>query len=175
MATRRKSILTERLNFERSFWKGISTEAKDFVQQLLERSAPVTKRARLTSSAPSGPPAPSLGTATVPCPNMFSPSLRLFLTRDVAKRPTAKEALKHCWFKATLEGAGAEAAAAGGADAPVPLHSDVVQRLQRFGQSSLFKRSVLQMIAQEIIPLIQVQRRIAIPRAALGTCFWSPW
>ena len=33
-----KSILTERLNFERSFWKGASAEAKDFVQQLLERS-----------------------------------------------------------------------------------------------------------------------------------------
>lgn len=66
--------------------------------------------------------------------------------RDVSKRPTAQEALQHEW----LRGEGDTS------NRHTPLHSDVVQRLQRYGQSSLFKRNVLQMIAQEILPLIKV-------------------
>ena len=37
LADCRHAILTDRLDFERSCWAGISNEAKDFVQQLLQR------------------------------------------------------------------------------------------------------------------------------------------
>eukprot|EP01025_Chloroclados_australasicus_P009061 TRINITY_DN1345_c1_g1_i1.p1 TRINITY_DN1345_c1_g1~~TRINITY_DN1345_c1_g1_i1.p1 ORF type:complete len:612 (+),score=74.41 TRINITY_DN1345_c1_g1_i1:1003-2838(+) len=92
-----KSILMDKIDFNRSFWQGISPEAKDFVKMLLNR--------------------------------------------DPAKRPTAKEALQHPFLrgKVTERKTGQ------------PIAMAVVQRIQRFSQSGMLKRSVLQMIAQEIL------------------------
>jgi calcium-dependent protein kinase len=61
--------------------------------------------------------------------------------RDPEKRPTAKEALKHPWLR------GNSADRASGA----PIEQSVVQRIQRFAQSSLFKRGVFQLIAEELL------------------------
>ncbi|GAB4814982.1 hypothetical protein N2152v2_002028 [Parachlorella kessleri] len=93
-----KSILTEEVNFSRSYWEGISEDAKDFVGQLLHK--------------------------------------------DPAKRPTAKEALKHPW----LQGPGSIERMQGR-----PLSLAVVQRIQRFSQASAFKRTVLELIAEELL------------------------
>ncbi|KAL0031772.1 hypothetical protein WJX79_006580 [Trebouxia sp. C0005] len=89
------SILSSRVNFNRSCWAGISDEAKDFVGSLLNR--------------------------------------------DPTLRPTAKEALQHPWLKGK-----AEERSQG-----QPLHRSVVQRIQRFAASSLFKRTIYQHIAEE--------------------------
>jgi hypothetical protein len=61
--------------------------------------------------------------------------------RDPAKRPTAKEALNHRW----LRGDSSERSAGRQIDL------SVVQRIQRFAQGSLFRRSVFQMIAEELL------------------------
>lgn len=92
-----KSILTDTINFSKPHWDGISDEAKDFVQALLDK--------------------------------------------DPSKRPTAKEALKHPWLKGRIEerSSGRQ------------LSLAVVQRIQRYSQSSLFKRSVLELIAEELL------------------------
>ncbi|GBF90915.1 calcium-dependent kinase [Raphidocelis subcapitata] len=63
------------------------------------------------------------------------------LQRDPEKRPTAKEALKHPWLRgdSTERSAGKQ------------IGRSVVQRIQRFAQASQFKRSVLQLIAEELL------------------------
>ncbi|CAD7698186.1 unnamed protein product [Ostreobium quekettii] len=64
--------------------------------------------------------------------------VRSLLQKDPASRPTAKQALKHPWVRR------------GGAK-PTQLSETVVQRIQRFGRSSIFKRTVLDMIADELL------------------------
>lgn len=64
--------------------------------------------------------------------------VRTLLHKDPTSRPTAKQALKHPWVRR------------GGAK-PTQLSETVVQRIQRFGQSSIFKRTVLDMVANELI------------------------
>lgn len=61
--------------------------------------------------------------------------------RDPAKRPTAKEALKHPWLRgdSSERGAGKQ------------IDLSVVQRIQRFAQSSHFKRTVFRLIAEELL------------------------
>jgi len=113
-----RSILTDKLDFTKPCWNGISDAAKDFV--------------------------------------------KLLLSRDINSRPTALEALKHPWLSLDAD------AAAEGSRRHAPLHSDVVQRLQRFGQSSQFKRSILQMIAEEIVPLIKGTRHGAALFGGVG-------
>lgn len=63
------------------------------------------------------------------------------LQRDPAKRPTAKEALKHPW----LAGNSAERSVG------TQLCISVVQRIQRFAQSSHLKRGVFEAIAEELL------------------------
>ena len=46
LADCRQAILTDRLDFKRSCWTGISDEAKDFVQQLLQREPGERRTAR---------------------------------------------------------------------------------------------------------------------------------
>jgi calcium-dependent protein kinase len=74
-----------------------------------------------------------------------SPEAREFvsalLDRDPAKRPTAREALQHPWLKGDSQDRARGK----------PLDASVVQRLQRFAQNSRFKRSVLQLIAEELL------------------------
>jgi calcium-dependent protein kinase len=69
------------------------------------------------------------------------PLLLLLLPRDPTQRPTAKEALKHPW----LRGNSAERSMGRQIDL------SVVQRIQRFAQNNHFKRSVLQLIAEELL------------------------
>ena len=63
------------------------------------------------------------------------------LNRDPAARPTAAQALQHPW----LRGGSAERSTG----RPLPL--GVVQRVQRYGSSSLFKRTALQCMAAELL------------------------
>eukprot|EP01026_Neomeris_dumetosa_P081538 TRINITY_DN917_c0_g1_i1.p1 TRINITY_DN917_c0_g1~~TRINITY_DN917_c0_g1_i1.p1 ORF type:complete len:604 (+),score=84.81 TRINITY_DN917_c0_g1_i1:162-1973(+) len=92
-----KSILSDKIDFNRSYWQGISPEAKDFVSTLLNR--------------------------------------------DPHKRPTAKEALQHPFLKGKVTER----------KTGQPIAMAVVQRIQRFSQSGTLKRTVLQMIAQDIL------------------------
>lgn len=64
--------------------------------------------------------------------------VKTLLQKDPASRPTARQALKHPWVRR------------GGAK-HTQLSETVVQRIQRFGQSSIFKRTVLDMVANELM------------------------
>eukprot|EP00798_Chlamydomonas_sp_ICE-L_P020161 gene20161-26897_t len=61
------------------------------------------------------------------------------LDRDPKKRPTAKEALMHPWLKGTSSERSTE------------LDKSIVQRIQRYAQSSVFKRIVLQSITEDML------------------------
>lgn len=66
--------------------------------------------------------------------------VKTLLNKDPSKRPTAEEALKHSWVKKdgkNLDGK--------------KLSTTIVQRIQRFGQSGIFKRTILEMIAKELL------------------------
>jgi hypothetical protein len=68
--------------------------------------------------------------------------VRSLLDRDPAKRPTAAEALRHPW----LVGGNSSERQAGR-----QLSLAVVQRVQRYASASAFRRSVLEMIAAELL------------------------
>ncbi len=63
------------------------------------------------------------------------------MRRDPAQRPTAKQALAHPWLRGKSDERGQGA----------PLPRTVVQRLQRFGVENALKRTVLDMIANDLI------------------------
>jgi len=67
--------------------------------------------------------------------------VKILLNKDPTKRPTAKEALKHPWLRGRIEDRSSGR----------PLSLAVVQRIQRFSQASLFKRTILEMIAEELL------------------------
>ncbi len=67
--------------------------------------------------------------------------VKMLLNKDPSKRPTAKEALKHPWLRGRIEERSSGR----------PLSLAVVQRIQRFSQASLFKRTILEMIAEELL------------------------
>eukprot|EP01025_Chloroclados_australasicus_P037808 TRINITY_DN3866_c0_g4_i1.p1 TRINITY_DN3866_c0_g4~~TRINITY_DN3866_c0_g4_i1.p1 ORF type:complete len:632 (-),score=82.18 TRINITY_DN3866_c0_g4_i1:442-2337(-) len=67
--------------------------------------------------------------------------VRRLLNRDPKKRPTAKEALQHPFLKGQSNERGQGE----------PLSLAVVQRIQRFSQAGQFKRTVLEMIAHELL------------------------
>lgn len=92
-----KSILCDGLDTSKREWDGVSDEAKDFVQKLLDK--------------------------------------------DHKKRPSAKQALRHPWLKGSIKER----------SKGKPLSLAVVQRIQRYGQGSYFKRSVLDFIAAELL------------------------
>ena len=75
--------------------------------------------------------------------------------RDPAARPTAKQALAHPWLrgKSDERGKGQQ------------LPRTVVQRLQKFGVESALKRTVLDMIAND---LINQHMSVSAGRAAAG-------
>ncbi len=62
------------------------------------------------------------------------------MSRDPAKRPTARDALQHPWLRGRVD----ERASGR------PLDDQVVARLQRFAQSSVFKRTVLEAMAADL-------------------------
>lgn len=104
-----RSILTDKVDFKRSHWEGISEEAKDFVRQLLDK--------------------------------------------DPKARPTARQALKHPW----LQGPGVAERMHG-----KPLSLAVVQRIQRYSQGSALKRTVLEMIAEELLAVEAPEQEHAV-------------
>jgi len=67
--------------------------------------------------------------------------IRLLLTKDPKQRPTAKQALEHHWVQGRVaqrrEGK--------------PLASTIVQRLQRYSAENAFKRTILDMITNELL------------------------
>lgn len=65
------------------------------------------------------------------------------LNKDPDKRPTAKEALQHCWLQSSFH-----------KDKSRPLSSTVVQRIQRFAQTNLLKRTVFELIAAELLKIM---------------------
>ncbi|GIL43935.1 hypothetical protein Vafri_1520 [Volvox africanus] len=67
--------------------------------------------------------------------------VRLLLNKDPAKRPTAKQALAHPWLQGKSDQRTQGA----------PLARTVVQRLQKFGVENALKRTVLDMIANDLI------------------------
>lgn len=67
--------------------------------------------------------------------------VKMLLNKDPKARPTAREALKHPWLAGAIE----ERTTGN------PLSIAVVQRIQRFSQSSLVKRTILDLIAQELL------------------------
>ena len=81
------------------------------------------------------------------------------LHKDPKQRPTAAEALAHPW----LQGEVSERHAAG----PRPIERTIVQRIQRFAQGSAFKRSVLELVAEELLTMAPTTREEAAVQAAL--------
>ena len=67
--------------------------------------------------------------------------VKLLLNKDPHKRPSAQEALNHPWLRGNIQERHKGA----------PLSLAVVQRIQRFSQASVFKRTVLELIADELL------------------------
>ena len=92
-----RSILTDKLDFNKSYFAEISDGAKDFMQSLL--------------------------------------------ARDPSKRLSARDALNHPWLAGDVS------------DRLIgkQLNVNVLQRIQRYGRSSLLKRTVFEMIVSEVM------------------------
>ncbi|KAK9804764.1 hypothetical protein WJX72_004008 [[Myrmecia] bisecta] len=70
--------------------------------------------------------------------------VKLLLNRDHQQRPTATEALKHPWLQGSVADRGTGK----------PLSQTVVQRVQRYAQGNVLKRSIFELIAQELIKMM---------------------
>ncbi|PRW33251.1 calcium-dependent kinase 17-like [Chlorella sorokiniana] len=81
----------------------------------------------------------------------LSEQARAFITtllvKDPQQRPSAEEALRHPFLASNSKSVAAERAAG------APLGRTVVSRIQRFAQSSLFKRTVLEHIAADLLAM----------------------
>ncbi|BDA49651.1 probable calcium-dependent protein kinase 17 at N-terminal half [Coccomyxa sp. Obi] len=71
--------------------------------------------------------------------------ISMLLQKDHSLRPSAKDALNHAWLAG-----GDSADRAKGA----PLQQTVVQRIQRFNQGNALKRTIFELIAQELLPTL---------------------
>ncbi|KAI7841033.1 hypothetical protein COHA_005261 [Chlorella ohadii] len=80
--------------------------------------------------------------------------VKQLLNKDHAARPTALQALQHPW----LQGPGASERGKG-----KRLGIGVVQRIQRYSQGSVFKRSVLDMIAEELMSSKEAEQERGCP------------
>ncbi|PSC74049.1 Calcium-dependent kinase 29 [Micractinium conductrix] len=69
--------------------------------------------------------------------------VKALLDKDHTKRPSAKEALRHPWLSAAFHEAKQR-----------PLSATVVQRIQRFAQTNVLRRTILELIAQELLKLM---------------------
>ncbi|CAK0783368.1 hypothetical protein CVIRNUC_006567 [Coccomyxa viridis] len=76
--------------------------------------------------------------------------VRLLLNKDPKQRPTAKEALNHAW----LSGGDSAERARG-----KPLQETVVQRIQRFNQANVLRRTIFELIAQELLATLIPESR----------------
>ena len=68
--------------------------------------------------------------------------VRVLLKKDHAARPSAKEALRHPWLQSAFH-----------AGRPRPLSTTVVQRIQRYAQTNLLRRTILELIAAELLKM----------------------
>lgn len=64
-------------------------------------------------------------------------------TQHHTQRPTAKEALRHPWLSPAFHEAKRR-----------PLSATVVQRIQRFAQNNALRRTILELIAQELLKMM---------------------
>lgn len=129
-----RSILTDKLRTDGPAWEG-----EEQVFFFCCRRAREEKKKQLTPSTFSfdySPP-PSSGVS-----DEAKAFVRSLLDRDPSKRPTAAEALKHPWL---VGGNSAER------QAGRQLSLAVVKRVQRYASASAFRRSVLEMIAAELL------------------------
>lgn len=113
----------------------MSEEAKDFVKALLDKVGRRLRRgcwSRCRAAAPLAGGGPRL---QVLCTQSAVPSLPCL--QDHTKRPSAKEALRHPWLSAAFHEAKQR-----------PLSATVVQRIQRFAQTNVLRRTILELIAQ---------------------------
>lgn len=150
-----RSVLTDRVDYNMPWWQGISDDAKDFVHMLLNRCAsgrvgvgarhaldPWTVARWFIQKLAAGAAGLSSLTWHGLHPLTYCCACAVILCRrDPAKRPIAKEALKHPW----LQGNSSERSIGKQIDV------SVVARIQRFAQNNRFKRSVLRLIAEELL------------------------
>ncbi|GAB4813439.1 hypothetical protein N2152v2_000485 [Parachlorella kessleri] len=69
--------------------------------------------------------------------------VKSLLNKDHAQRPSAKEALRHPWLQSSFH-----------QDKKRPISATVVQRIQRFAQTNALKRTILELIAQELVKMM---------------------
>lgn len=68
--------------------------------------------------------------------------VRVLLNKDHSARPSAKDAFRHPWLQSAFH-----------AGRPRPLSATVVQRIQRYAQTNLLRRTILELIAAELLKM----------------------
>jgi hypothetical protein len=138
-----RSILTEVPKFAGKSWEGISEEAKDFCRQILNKwvRSCAFKDAFVCMQCTVLVATCALHhvTPTAPRPHPHT-NTNTNGTRNPRQRPSARDALQHPWLVGDVKqrGKGAQL-------------NTVVQRLQRYNQQNVFKRTILDMMANELI------------------------
>jgi calcium-dependent protein kinase len=69
--------------------------------------------------------------------------IKILLNKEHEQRPTAKDALKHPWLQTSFH-AGKKSR---------PLCTTVVQRIQRFAQTNILRRTILELMANELMKI----------------------
>jgi serine/threonine protein kinase/Ca2+-binding EF-hand superfamily protein len=69
--------------------------------------------------------------------------IKILLNKDPEQRPSAKDALKHPWLQTSFH-VGKKAR---------PLSTTVVQRIQRYAQTNVLRRTILELMAGELMKL----------------------
>ena len=72
--------------------------------------------------------------------------VKTLLNKDHERRPTAKQALSHPWLQKEFH-----------RDKLRPLSATVVQRIQRYGQKNILKRTILELLATELLKMAPPQ------------------
>ena len=142
----RGSILGDEVDFKRSHWEGISEEAKDFVRTLLVKD-PLKRAVRAGRAAAPVAAGPRRGGARA----RQAPRHRCRAAHPGAARGQVGAAgarrQGHGQAGQTPSLAPAPAAHA----SPLACSPPAPPRLQRYSQGSVFKRNVLEMIAEELM------------------------
>jgi len=79
--------------------------------------------------------------------------VKKLLIKDPKDRPTAREAMRHPWIIPAFH-AGKKSK---------PLNATVVQRIQRYAQSNAVKRSILELIANELLKMVPLSPHVPPP------------
>lgn len=155
-----RSILTDKLDFEKSYWADISDEGKDFVKYAPPHplfcpvlttptndlfSLSCAKRAKTVQNNVRCNQTDRYHMYIQPAlscllAHVFVVS-RYLLNRDIDARPTAQQALQHPWLKGDVSDR----------SKGKPLSFQVVQRVQRYGRNNILKRSLLSLMVSELM------------------------